>query len=186
MPPKLKPVISAVLIAAVVAVVVWVSVWGTSTGAAPESPGSPEESVIAEVVPPELPSSETDPAEPAEPALDAPAADDGAAQIAELFRTERTEVQVRGSGRVSRVLSDDNEGDRHQRFILELSNGMTILVAHNIDDFPRLDGLAVGDEVAFNGEYVWGEEGGTIHWTHRDHNGDHADGWLEWKGKRYW
>lgn len=151
--------IAGILIAAVIAAVVWVSVWGTRAGSAPE------------------PARGTSSAEPT---------GDGAAQIAELYASELSDVQVRGSGRVIRLLSDDVEGDRHQRFILELSNELTLLVAHNIDDFPRLDGLMVGDEVAFYGEYEWGEQGGTIHWTHRDNHGDHVDGWLEWKGKRYW
>ncbi|MCK5070226.1 MAG: DUF3465 domain-containing protein, partial [Desulfocapsa sp.] len=27
--------------------------------------------------------------------------------------------------------------------------------------------------------------GGVIHWTHRDHNGRHIDGWLKYNGKTY-
>lgn len=151
--------IAGILIAAVIAAVVWVTVWGTRTGSTPEPTGA---------------------------APGATARDDGGARIAELYESELSDVQVRGTGRVIRILSDVVEGDRHQRFILELANGLTLLVAHNIDDFPRLDGLAVGDDVAFHGEYEWGEQGGTIHWTHRDNRGDHIDGWLEWRGKRYW
>lgn len=157
---KLGPVIAGILIAAVIAAVVWVSVWGTRTGSTPEPTGDGAASSAGPV--------------------------DDTALIAGLYESETSDVQVRGSGRVTRLLSDDLEGDRHQRFILELSNDVTLLVAHNIDDFPRLDGLGVGDLVAFNGEYEWGEQGGTIHWTHRDNHGDHVDGWLEWNGKRYW
>lgn len=54
-----------------------------------------------------------------------------------------------------RVLADDLDGSRHQRFIVELSSGQTLLISHNIDVAPRIDGLNVGDSVRFNGEYVW-------------------------------
>lgn len=117
---------------------------------------------------------------------DAGDADDGgAARIAELYAEQADDVRVAGFGWVSRLLSDDLEGDRHQRFVLELDNGMTVLVAHNIDVAPRLDGLAVGDEVGFAGDYVYTQEGGTIHWTHRSDTPNHAGGWLEWDGRRY-
>jgi hypothetical protein len=56
-------------------------------------------------------------------------------------------------------------GSRHQRFILELGSGQTLLVAHNIDLAPRLPALAVGETVDFNGVYEWTPEGGVIHWT---------------------
>lgn len=93
--------------------------------------------------------------------------------------------QVQGRGLVLRVLSDDNEGSRHQRFILELSSGRTVLVAHNIDLAPRIPGLENGDAVSFYGEYETNDRGGVIHWTHHDPQGRHPDGWLEHEGKRY-
>ena len=93
--------------------------------------------------------------------------------------------QVRGSGRVARILSDDNEGSRHQRFIVELSPGRTLLVAHNIDLAPRVQSLSVGDTVTFYGEYDWNDRGGVIHWTHHDPQGRHVAGWLEHRGRRY-
>jgi hypothetical protein len=105
--------------------------------------------------------------------------------IADLFAKHRSDVQVTGSGVVTKLLTDDNEGDKHQRFILKLTNGQTLLVAHNIDIAPRLDGLAVGNTVKFYGEYYYNTQGGGIHWTHRDPNGKHTDGWLNWNGKTY-
>ena len=84
-----------------------------------------------------------------------------------------------------RVLPDDNSGSRHQRFILRLDSGQTVLVAHNIDLAPRLDLLKEGDTVSFSGEYEWNEKGGVIHWTHRDPNGNHAAGWLKYNGQIY-
>lgn len=97
----------------------------------------------------------------------------------------RSGQQVSGSGTVSRVLSDDNEGSRHQRFILELEHGGTLLVAHNIDLAPRIPSLRTGDRVAFYGEYETNPQGGVVHWTHRDPQGRHTDGWLEHNGQRY-
>ena len=93
--------------------------------------------------------------------------------------------QVRGQGTVSRVLSDDNEGSRHQRFILRLSTGRTLLMAHNIDLAPRVSSLQLGDTVSFYGVYEWNDRGGVIHWTHHDPEGRHTAGWLEHKGRRY-
>lgn len=74
---------------------------------------------------------------------------------------------------------------RHQRFILTLSSGQTLLVAHNIDLAPRLASLKSGDSVAFNGVYEWNAKGGVIHWTHRDRSGRHQAGWLKHAGQTY-
>lgn len=93
--------------------------------------------------------------------------------------------QVQASGMVLRILPDDNEGSRHQKFILELASGRTVLVAHNIDLAPRIPGLRTGDTVAFYGEFETNDRGGVVHWTHRDPQGRHPHGWLEHKGRRY-
>jgi hypothetical protein len=92
---------------------------------------------------------------------------------------------MRGEGVVDRVLSDDNDGSRHQRFILRLASGQTLLIAHNIDIAPRLEPLSSGDRVAFYGQYEWSPEGGVIHWTHRDPDGEHISGWLKHNGQMY-
>lgn len=101
------------------------------------------------------------------------------------FENRQSDLQVEGAGRVIRVLSDDNEGSRHQRFIVELGSGQTLLIAHNIDLAPRVANLRRGDRVAFFGEYEWTDQGGTIHWTHHDPNGRHPGGWIEHKGQKY-
>jgi len=112
----------------------------------------------------------------------------GAAAGGELQRViaeRRSGTQVQGAGTVVRVLSDDNDGSRHQRFILQIASGESLLVAHNIDLAPRVAGLNVGDTVSFYGEYEWNDRGGVIHWTHDDPRGTHADGWVEHDGRRY-
>lgn len=90
-----------------------------------------------------------------------------------------------GRGTVVRILADDNDGSRHQRFILELASGRTLLVAHNIDLAPRIGSLRRGDVVQFRGVFEHNERGGVIHWTHHDPQGRRAGGWLEHRGRRY-
>lgn len=110
----------------------------------------------------------------------------GADQIlGEAYKNRRSDVQVKGSGTVSKLLPDDNQGSRHQKFILRLSSGQTLLVAHNIDLAPRINALEEGDRVEFFGEYEWNSRGGVIHWTHHDPSGRHVGGWLKHNGRTY-
>jgi hypothetical protein len=109
----------------------------------------------------------------------------GDAALAAAFASQAHDVEVQGEGVVVRVLADDEDGARHQRFILRLASGQTLLVAHNIDVAPRVEDLRPGDTVAFRGVYEWNAEGGTVHWTHRDPSGSHAPGWLRHDGRRY-
>jgi len=122
-----------------------------------------------------------------------PAADDGASLAASFsddplltaFAARHSNVQIESEGVVERILADDRNGSRHQRFILRGPSGTTVLVAHNIDLAPRIMGLQPGDFVRFNGEYEWNERGGVIHWTHHAPRGDHRPGWIEYRGRRY-
>jgi hypothetical protein len=93
--------------------------------------------------------------------------------------------QVKAAGIVDRLLEDDNDGSRHQRFILQLDSGRTLLIAHNIDVAPRIEGLRQGDRVEFSGEFEPNAQGGVIHWTHRDPLGEHENGWLKHDGQTY-
>ena len=99
--------------------------------------------------------------------LDLPAEDISVAGadvlIAEAFRNGRSNVQLGGEGRVVRILPDDNKGSRHQKFLVALDSGHTLLIAHNIDLAPRVDNLREGERLEFYGEYEWNEKGGVIH-----------------------
>ncbi|MGR5559346.1 DUF3465 domain-containing protein [Vibrio fortis] len=106
-------------------------------------------------------------------------------QLKQAYQNHQSDLQIQGSGIVSRVLPDDNKGSRHQKFILRLDSRQTLLVAHNIDLAPRIPNLKVGDVVQFYGEYEWNDKGGVIHWTHRDPGNRHAHGWLKHQGKIY-
>ena len=105
--------------------------------------------------------------------------------LPDAYNNRKSDVQVRGEGVVTKVLRDDLRGSRHQRFILRLSTGQTLLVAHNIDLAPRVEDLREGDTVQFYGEYEWNAKGGVLHWTHHDPSGRHVGGWLRHGGKSY-
>lgn len=105
--------------------------------------------------------------------------------IARAFASGASDIHVEGEGTVVRLLPDDTNGSRHQRFILELASGQTLLFAHNIDIAPRIAGLDVGDTVRFSGEYVWNAKGGVVHRTHHDPQRRHVMGWLIHNGKTY-
>ena len=104
--------------------------------------------------------------------------------IAQSFEAGRSDVWVQASGEVARVLSDDNEGSRHQRFLVELRNGITVLIAHNIDLAPRVP-LSRDDLIEFRGEYEWNDRGGVVHWTHHDPRGRKQGGWISHRRKTY-
>ncbi len=105
--------------------------------------------------------------------------------LARAFRQRTSNVQVEGQGVVRKVLLDDNDGSRHQRFIVALGSGQTLLISHNIDLAPRVVELHKGDVVSFSGEYEWNSQGGVIHWTHRDAKKRHQAGWIKHNGRVY-
>ncbi len=120
-----------------------------------------------------------------EPKDAAPKADD-TKKVAGLFRAMRSDVQVEVEGEVVHILPDDNQGSRHQLFLLELSNGITLKVSHNIDIAPYINGIAKGDTARVYGEYEWNDKGGVVHWTHRNtRGGSHPGGWILHKGQKY-
>ncbi len=107
------------------------------------------------------------------------------AAIASAFANRLGNQQLEGQGTVIRMLADDANGSRHQRFIVRLESGHTLLVSHNIDLAPRIDALRTGDTVAFYGEYEWNPKGGVMHWTHHDPQGRHPAGWIRHGGRTY-
>ena len=112
-----------------------------------------------------------------------PSRDDG--RIVRLYQEEHSGEVVEGIGTVERVLRDDHDGSRHQRFILRLSSGHTLLVSHNIDLAPRVTDLEEGDQILFRGQYEWNDRGGVLHWTHHDPGGRRQGGWLQHGGTTY-
>lgn len=71
-------------------------------------------------------------------------------RLMQAFDRRAEDTWVEAGGRVVRLLSDDHEGSRHQRFIVETGAGQTLLIAHNIDVAPRVP-VGMGDRVRFRG-----------------------------------
>ena len=107
-----------------------------------------------------------------------------APSVMDAFRARRSGVEIETGGRVTRVLADDRQGSRHQRFLIRVVGTVSVLVAHNIDLAPRVP-VAAGDSVELRGEYEWNERGGVLHWTHRDPAGHHPPGWIRHEGRLY-
>jgi hypothetical protein len=117
----------------------------------------------------------------------APASTDSGPRLARLYAGHARDVWVECSGTVERVLEDDRDPPRHERFVLRVpgDDAGTILVAHNIDLAPRVP-LHAGDTVTLRGEYEWNPQGGVIHETHHATSARGAPGgWVRFAGTTY-
>lgn len=108
----------------------------------------------------------------------------GGAAIVEAFRDHRSGLVVEAEGTIERLLADDREGSAHQRLIVRLANGHTVLISHNIDLAPRVP-ADPGDRIGFRGQYEWNDRGGVVHWTHHDPQGRRPGGWLRHRDQTY-
>ena len=125
------------------------------------------------------------PAAETHPGVSSLTRDNNDAALENAFANRIGNQQIAGQGTVVKILPDDTNGSRHQRFIVRLNSGRTLLVSHNIDLAQRVDALHAGDTVAFYGEYEWSPKGGVIHWTHHDPQGRHPAGWIKHDGQTY-
>lgn len=105
--------------------------------------------------------------------------------LAQAFKSKTSGFMVKFRGTVVRTLSDDTVGSRHQRFIVRLNSGQTLLIAHNIDLAPRVSHLKTINTVSIYGEYIWNAEGGIVHQTHHNPDGSKGGGWIRHKGMIY-
>ncbi len=108
----------------------------------------------------------------------------GDAGIVQLYVQKQSNAMVEIEARVDRILPDDLKAIPHQRFILKLGNGHTLIVAHNLDLAERVP-LNEWDRVKVRGEYDYNAQGGVVHWTHRDPGFGIKHGWIEHRGVRY-
>ena len=86
------------------------------------------------------------------------------------YRRRQSGIFLTAEGRVVRVLKDDRRGIPHQRFIIRLRGGQTLLVVHNTAVAPRVP-VQAGDLIRVRGEYRWNAKGGLLHFTHRTAGG---------------
>ena len=100
------------------------------------------------------------------------------------YTIEDDSTMIEEVGVVIKLLTDDLEGDEHQRFIIQLNCDQTLLIVHNIDLVDRVP-LHEGDLVEFRGVYEYNDRGGLVHWTHRDPAGTHHPGYIKHAGKLY-
>lgn len=108
----------------------------------------------------------------------------GDAEVIAAQAQQMHKVEVTFQAPVKKLLPDDVEGLPHQRFLLNLSNGTTVLVAHDTKMAPRVP-IEAGDIVTIHGEYIWNEKGGVVHWTHHSDTPRHEGGWIDFGGQRY-
>lgn len=108
----------------------------------------------------------------------------GEAELRRLFREKANEVWVQAEGVVDRILPDDTMEPRHQQWIMRFPAGHTIKIAHNIDIAQRVP-IREGAAVRLRGQYMWSEQGGVVHFTHKPKYGNRAGGWVEADRKRY-
>ena len=100
-------------------------------------------------------------------------------ELQAAFDGRQSNLWLVGSGEVIKILSDDNNGSRHQRFLVKVNLAQTVLIAHNIDLAERVANLQTGDMIQFYGEYEWNEKGGVVHWTHHDPARKKTGGWIK-------
>ena len=105
--------------------------------------------------------------------------------LQDAFQRRVSNIQVESEGTILKILPDDTEGSRHQKFIVRLNSAQTIMIAHNIEIAPKIDSIQEGDRIGFKGEYEWNKKGGVVHWTHHDPGGNHVAGWLKHDGQTY-
>lgn len=106
---------------------------------------------------------------------------------AEAIRAQNQQlikVPITVTAPVKKMLRYDDRGVPHEKFLLQLSNGSTILVAHNTQMAPFVP-IQAGDIVTVSGEFIWNAKGGLIHWTHHTDTPKHAGGYIDFNGKRY-
>ncbi|MEX0621457.1 MAG: DUF3465 domain-containing protein [Candidatus Woykebacteria bacterium] len=117
--------------------------------------------------------------------------------VEEAFKNKLSGVTLVANGKVFKILGDDHKGTHHQRFVIKVPSGRTLLVSHNLERAYRPE-IKIGDEVEVKGTYVWNKYGGLLHNTHHDDRNDcekvvgdkivcgpkHDDGWIVFVGEK--
>jgi hypothetical protein len=93
---------------------------------------------------------------------------------------------VEASGvRISKIYPEDTSGNRHQKWLVRLSDGQTVYCAYNIDVAETIP-LRVYDVIAVGGEFIYDpRQGPILHWLHEDPRKRRPDGYVDLNGIRY-
>ena len=105
-------------------------------------------------------------------------------QLLQAQAAQAKKVEIIFSARVKKILPDDTKGLPHQRLLLAVENGSTVLLAHDIKYASKVP-VQVGDQLVVKGEYIWNRKGGVVHWTHHSDTPRHEGGYVEFNGQRY-
>lgn len=85
---------------------------------------------------------------------------------------------------VVKVLPDDTQGLKHQRWYVRLSDGSQVFAVYNIDQTARVP-VQVGQTMSLGGEFKWTDQGALIHWLHSDPSGRRPNGYVIVNGQKY-
>ncbi len=90
------------------------------------------------------------------------------------------------NAKVIHMLPDDKTGPLHQRWIMEIENGLTITVFHNVDIAERVP-VVEGSYITVAGELEYGDrwKDPIMHWTHDDPQGHRKAGYVILNGTTY-
>lgn len=108
----------------------------------------------------------------------------GFAIVEHAFRVRQSGIMTEVTGTVVRILLDDKDDLRNQKFVIRLPNDQSVLVVHDQKAGGRVP-VSVGDTVLVRGEYMWTETGGTFRNTQRDFSPRRLHGWIDHEGDRY-
>ncbi len=100
------------------------------------------------------------------------------------FTKRDTGRWIEGTGFVRRLLNDKPGSLTHQRIVIQVPGGGTLLLAHNIELADRIP-VGVGDRIHFRGLYEWNDLGGLVHWTHHDPMGEDDGGYVRFRRRVY-
>ncbi|MBC7544269.1 MAG: DUF3465 domain-containing protein [Candidatus Sericytochromatia bacterium] len=114
-----------------------------------------------------------------------PAISQAAASTATTEGRKPTAAQwVTVTGKVTKLLPDDNQGSKHQHFLFTSpSQAKTLKVAHNTDLAAYVP-VKVGDTIEVKCEFIVSNPYDIAHWTHYDPMGGEG-GYIKLNGKIY-
>lgn len=108
----------------------------------------------------------------------------GFTTVQDAYHAHQSGMMAEVTGTVARILLDDKDDLRNQKFIIRLTNGQVLLVIHDQVTSGRVP-VSINDTVLVRGEYQWSETGGILQFTHRDYSTRRMHGWIEHQGERY-